>query len=159
MEMHQMNRRIFLKGTLAGSAMAAAVGAGLVTPSRVLAAWPKDAMLSDSVEEGLSNLFGDSSMQESGDVELTAPDIAENGAVVPITVESSMDNVESVSIMVKGAGSPVAGHYELTSRAHPMISTRIKMGDTADVLGVVRANGTTYVARREVKVTVGGCGG
>ncbi|MGM0476649.1 MAG: thiosulfate oxidation carrier protein SoxY [Pseudomonadota bacterium] len=154
-----MNRRIFLKGTLAGSAMAAAVGAGLVTPSRVLANWPEDAMLSESVDEALDNLFGSSSMEESGDVELTAPDIAENGAVVPITVETGMDNVESVSIMVEGANSPVAGHYDLASNAHPMISTRIKMGETADVLGVVRANGTTYVARREVKVTVGGCGG
>lgn len=154
-----MNRRIFLKGTLAGSAMAAAVGAGLVTPSRVLANWPEDAMLSESVDEALNSLFGSSSLEESGDVELTAPDIAENGAVVPITVETGMDNVDSVSIMVEGAGSPVAGHYELTSNAHPMISTRIKMGETADVLGVVRANGTTYVARREVKVTVGGCGG
>ncbi len=154
-----MNRRIFLKGTLAGSAMAAAVGAGLVTPSRVVAAWPEDAMLSESVEDGLNSLFGDSSMQESGDVEITAPDIAENGAVVPITVETGMDNVEAVSIIVDGAGSPMAGHYELGSKAHPMVSTRIKMGETADVIGVVRANGTNYMARREVKVTVGGCGG
>lgn len=154
-----MNRRIFLKGTLAGSAMAVAVSAGLVTPRRVVAAYPGEAINADSMSGALNTLFGDSSVEESGRVEITAPDIAENGAVVPITVSTDMDNVESVSIVVEGANTPLAGHYDLGANTHGMVSTRIKMGETDNVIGLVRAGGKNYMAKREVKVTIGGCGG
>ena len=154
-----MNRRIFLKGTLAGSAMAAAVGAGLVTPGRVLAAWPKEAFQAESVNSALDNLFGDTAMEAADNINIKAPDIAENGAVVPITVDTDMDGVESIAIISEKNPTPLTSHFKLADNAHGFVSTRIKMGETSDVIALVRANGTSYTARKEVKVTIGGCGG
>jgi sulfur-oxidizing protein SoxY len=154
-----MNRRIFLKGTLAGSAMAAAVGAGLVTPGRVLAAWPKEAFEAESVNNALDNLFGDTSMEAADNINIKAPDIAENGAVVPITVDTDMDGVESIAIISEKNPTPLTSHFKLADNTHGFVSTRIKMGETSDVIALVRANGTSYTARKEVKVTIGGCGG
>lgn len=153
-----MNRRIFLKGTLAGSAMAAAVGAGLVTPSTVLAR-SADAFDAESVDDALDNLFGDTDMEESDDINIKAPDIAENGAVVPITVDTSMDGVESIAIISEKNPTPLTSNFKLADNTHGFVSTRIKMGETSDVIALVRANGTNYTARKEVKVTIGGCGG
>jgi sulfur-oxidizing protein SoxY len=154
-----MNRRIFLKGTLAGSAMAAAVGAGLVTPGRVLAAWPKEAFQAESVNSALDNLFGDTAMEAADNINIKAPDIAENGAVVPITVDTDIDGVESIAIISEKNPTPLTSNFKLADNTHGFVSTRIKMGETSDVIALVRANGTSYTARKEVKVTIGGCGG
>ena len=81
-----MQRRTFLRGTLAGSAIGVAVGAGLLTPQAVLGAWPKKAFEAKKVGDALDALFGSSDAAASGDIKIKAPDIAENGAVVPITV-------------------------------------------------------------------------
>jgi sulfur-oxidizing protein SoxY len=153
-----MNRRIFLKGTLAGSAMAAAVGAGLVTPSTVLARSAK-AFEAESVNGALDNLFGDTAMEAADNINIKAPDIAENGAVVPITVDTDMDGVESIAIISEKNPTPLTSNFKLASNTHGFVSTRIKMGETSDVIALVRANGTSYTARKEVKVTIGGCGG
>ena len=78
-----MQRRTFLKGSLASSAVAVAVGAGLLSPRAVLAAWPKQAFEARSVQDAMSSLFGSAQSAPSGDIKIKAPDIAENGAVVP----------------------------------------------------------------------------
>ena len=153
-----MNRRIFLKGTLAGSAMATAIGAGLVTPSTVLAR-SADAFKAESVDNALDNLFGDTSMEAADNINIKAPDIAENGAVVPITVDTDIDGVESIAIISEKNPTPLTSNFKLSSNTHGFVSTRIKMGETSDVIALVRANGTSYTARTQVKVTVGGCVG
>ncbi|MFW5910760.1 MAG: thiosulfate oxidation carrier protein SoxY [Thiohalospira sp.] len=153
-----MNRRIFLKGTLAGSAMATAIGAGLVTPSTVLARSAK-AFDAESVDNALDHLYGDTSMEDDDSIKIKAPDIAENGAVVPITVESDRDDIESIAIISEKNPTPLTSRFKLGDKTHGFVSTRIKMGETSDVIALVRANGTSYTARKEVKVTVGGCGG
>ena len=154
-----MQRRSFLKGTLAGSAVAVAVGAGLLSPRTVLAAWPKAAFEAKNVEDAMNKLFGSAENTPSGDIKIKAPDIAENGAVVPVSVNTSLGNVDSIAVIAEKNGTPLASNFKLGASAIPNVSTRIKMGKTSDVIAVVKANGKAYSARKNVKVTIGGCGG
>jgi len=154
-----MQRRSFLKGTLAGSAVAVAVGAGLLSPRTVLAAWPKAAFEAKSVNDAMKGLFGSADNTPSGDIKIKAPDIAENGAVVPVSVSTSLGNVDSIAVIAEKNGTPLASNFRLGASAIPNVSTRIKMGKTSDVIAVVKANGKAYSARKNVKVTIGGCGG
>ena len=154
-----MQRRSFLKGTLAGSAVAVAVGAGLLSPRAVLAAWPKAAFEAKSVNDAMKGLFGSADNTPSGDIKIKAPDIAENGAVVPVSVSTTMGNVASIAVIAEKNGTPLASNFKLGANALPNVSTRIKMGKTSDVIAVVKANGKAYSARKNVKVTIGGCGG
>ena len=154
-----MQRRSFLKGTLAGSAVAVAVGAGLLSPRTVLAAWPKAAFEAKNVEDAMNKLFGSAENTPSGDIKIKAPDIAENGAVVPVSVSTSLGNVDSIAVIAEKNGTPLASNFKLGANAIPNVSTRIKMGKTSDVIALVKANGKAYSARKNVKVTIGGCGG
>ena len=152
-------RRVFLRGTLAGSAVAVAVGAGLVTPREVLAAWPQAAFQAKNVDDALTSLMGTTQTQASNSITIKAPDIAENGAVVPITVTADMPGVESITLLAEKNASPLVAGFKMTPKTEGFVSTRIKMGSTSDVIAVVKAGGKTYSARKEIKVTIGGCGG
>jgi sulfur-oxidizing protein SoxY len=154
-----MKRRSFLQGTLAGGAIAVAVGAGLLSPRQVLAAWPKGAFEAKSVPDALKDLFGDAGSTTSGDIKIKAPDIAENGAVVPVNVTTSLSGVSAIAIIAEKNGTPLAANFELAANAKSDIATRIKMSETSDVIAVVKAGGKMYSARKNVKVTIGGCGG
>ena len=154
-----MQRRTFMKGTLAGSTVAIAVSAGLLSPRAVLAAWPKSAFDAKNVQDALSGLLGSADTSPSGDIQIKAPDIAENGAVVPVSVTTSIAGISSIAILAEKNGSPLAANFELASNAKGFVSTRIKMGKTSDVIAVVKAGGKAYSARKNVKVTIGGCGG
>ena len=87
------------------------------------------------------------------------PDIAENGAVVPVTVSTDMADVESISVVVDNNPTPLAASFEMSSRTPPSVSVRIKMGQSSNVQAVVKAGGKLYSTSKEVKVTIGGCGG
>ena len=153
-----MQRRTFMKGTLAASGVAVAVGAGLLSPRAVLAAWPKSAFEAKSVPDALSGL-GISTTATSGDIQIKAPDIAENGAVVPVTVKTSIAGVSGISIFAEKNNSPLTSNFNLKGSAQGFVATRIKMQKTSAVIAVVKAGGKAYSARKEVKVTIGGCGG
>lgn len=154
-----LNRRVFLKGALASSVVAVAAGAGLLRPTRVLAAeWPKDAFAAKSVADVIKSLHGGGQAASSGDVKLKAPIQAENGAVVPITVSTSLPNVQAISILVAKNATPLVANTEITG-AGGFFSTRMKMAESSDVQVVVKAGGKLYTAKQMVKVTVGGCGG
>ena len=152
-------RRILLKGSLAAGAVGAAVGAGLLTPRAVLAAWPEAAFKAGSVEDALNALLGSSTHEASDDIKIKAPDIAENGAVVPVTVESGIEGISSISIIAAGNQTPLIASFELGEGAVGFVSTRIKMAKTADVVAVVQTEGGLLSAAKAVKVTIGGCGG
>lgn len=154
-----VKRRTLLQGSMAAGAVAVAVGAGLLTPRMVLAAWPKEAFNAESVDAALQSLLDTASTKESDKITVKAPDIAENGAVVPVSVMADLEGVESISILAAGNQSPLTSEFLPGARAKPDVSTRIKMGKTADVIAVVKANGEVYSAKKEVKVTIGGCGG
>lgn len=147
----QTTRRLFLQ--------AAALGTALLALPKTLLAWPKSAFESDSPDKAMTELFGSSTTTASDAVTLTAPDIAENGAVVPITVATSLEGVEAIGIIVTENPSPLVAAFDLTPDSVPEVSTRIKMGKTSDVMAVVKANGKLYSASKNVKVTIGGCGG
>ena len=152
-------RRSFLKSSAAAGAVGIAVSAGLMTPRAVFAAWPKAAFEATDVDAALKGAIGGSSAAESGDIKLKAPDIAENGAVVPVTVTSGIEGTESISILVPKNNTPLAASFKLGGRTGNYVSTRIKMSKTSDVVVVVKAGGKLYSAKKEVKVTIGGCGG
>ncbi|MDT8404271.1 thiosulfate oxidation carrier protein SoxY [Sulfuriflexus sp.] len=154
-----MERRTFLKGSMAGSAVAVAVGAGLLTPQSVLAAWPKAAFEAKGVDSAMSTLFGTTAAAASTDIKIKAPDIAENGAVVPVSVTAGHPGIESISILAAANASPLCASFDLGSSAEGFVSTRIKMGKTSQVIAVVKAGGKVYSASKDVKVTIGGCGG
>jgi len=154
-----MQRRTFLQGSLAGSAVAVAVGAGLLSPRAVLAAWPQGAFEAKSVQDAMNGLFGAADSTTSGDISIKAPDIAENGAVVPVSVDTSISGANRIAILAEKNGQPLAASFDLGASAKGSVSTRIKMGKTSDVIAVVDAGGKRYAARKNVKVTIGGCGG
>jgi len=153
-----IKRRVFLKSSVASGAVATAVGAGLLTPQMVLAEWNKAAFESKTVEDVVKNLGLDGG-EESADINIKAPDIAENGAVVPVTVDVSMDGVENIAFIVKENPSPLVATFSMGEGGVPFARTNIKMGKTSDVIAMVTAGGKTYMAKKEVKVTIGGCGG
>ena len=150
-------RRILLKGSLAAGAVGMAIGAGLLTPRQVLAAWPEAAFNAQSVDDALKGLLGNSAHEPSDKIDLKAPDIAENGAVVPVTVETTLEGASSITLVAASNMMPLVASFELGKGALPFISTRIKMGKTANLIALVKAGDKVYSASREVKVTVGGC--
>ncbi len=154
-----MKRRVFLKGSLASGMVAVAVGAGLISPRQVLAAWPKSAFEAKSVNDAMKGLHNTDLAPASDAIKLDAPDIAENGAVVPVKVNVDMKDVESITIFAEKNQTPLIASFNLAAGTQGYISTRIKMGQTSNVIAVVKAGGKVFSARKEVKVTIGGCGG
>ena len=157
--MINMKRRTFLKGSVAAGAVSAAVGAGLLTPRMVLAAWPTNAFQAKSVDSALDALSGSHALEGSDKISIRAPDIAENGAVVPVSVTTTIDGVESISILAEKNATPLTASFVLGPTTEGFVSTRIKMGKTSSVIAVVKAGGKLYSTGKEVKVTIGGCGG
>jgi len=152
-----MNRRTLLKSTLAVGAVSVAACAGLLTPMRVMAAYPKAAFEARDSAAALSEALGSNSYEQSSDIKIKAPDIAENGSVVPVTVSTGMA-AESISLLADANNTPLVGSFNLGA-AEAYVSTRIKMGKTGNVIAVVKSGGKLYANKKEVKVTIGGCGG
>jgi len=152
-------RRKFVKTTAFLSVGATLAGSGLLIPQRALGAYAADAFAARDVAGAVSGSLGSSDYSASDAVMLKAPDIAENGAVVPVTVSSTMANVDAISIIAASNPGPLTSTYQLSAACEPFVSTRIKMAKTGDVIAIVKANGKLYSATKEVKVTIGGCGG
>jgi sulfur-oxidizing protein SoxY len=157
--MTDMKRRMLLKGSLAAGTVGAALGAGLLTPQSVLAAWNEKAFGAKDVGGALNSLYGSDAVEDSDAIKIKAPDIAENGAVVPITIETGLNGVTNISLIVASNNTPLVASFNLSEEALPFVSTRVKMGKTGDVVAVVKADGKMLTARKSVKVTIGGCGG
>ncbi len=152
-------RRSFIKSSAAAGAFGVAVGAGLIAPRAVLAAWPKAAFEAKEVNAAVQGAFGSSAMAESSDITLKAPEIAENGAVVPITVTSKIPNTESISLLISENPTPLTATFHLGSNTEGFVSTRVKMSKTSDVVAVVKSGDKLFSTKLTVKVTIGGCGG
>jgi sulfur-oxidizing protein SoxY len=151
-------RRLFLKFAGSSSALFVAAAAGLLKTGITWAApWNKNAFEAKAVAEALKGL-GASGLIESKDIIITAPDIAENGAIVPVAVTSRIPNTQSIAIIAEKNPFPLAASFDIMAGGDSYVSTRLKMGQTSDVRAVVKADGKFYTASKEVKVTVGGCG-
>jgi len=151
-------RRKILKGAGAASLVSVAVAAGVLKPGAVYAAgWNKAAFEAKDLAGALSGVGGAGA--ESGQITVKAPDIAENGAVVPVEIISAIPGTERIVIVAEKNGMPLVADFGLMNGAEGYVSTRIKMGTTSNVRAIVKAGGKTYTAAKEVKVTIGGCGG
>lgn len=151
-------RRTFLHQTARVGALAAAWSAGLLASGWAWAAtWNKAGFESKTLADVMKSL-GATGALESKEIAITAPDIAENGAVVPIAVTSRLANTQQISIVAEKNPFPLAATFDLTGVGEGYVSARIKMGQTSDVWAVVKAEGKYYIAKKEVKITVGGCG-
>lgn len=150
-----INRRTVIKAVAAGSAL---MGAGVLMPRLAMAAWNTEAFKADNQGTAMQALLG-AEPAASGDVNLKAPSIAENGAVVPVTVKTSAANVESISLFVEGNPTPLVAEFMIPAGTSPEISTRIRMGKTSMITAVVKADDKLMSASQETKVTIGGCGG
>ena len=120
--------------------------------------YPEDAFKQKSSEDAIKALYGKAA-EASDKVKLDAPEIAENGAVVPIAVSSTLADVTSISILVADNPNALAASYKIPAGTIPNVANRLKMAKTSNVIAVVEAGGKLYSATKEVKVTVGGCGG
>ncbi|MFQ5938017.1 MAG: thiosulfate oxidation carrier protein SoxY [Acidiferrobacterales bacterium] len=149
-------RRVFLKGAAAGSVAAAIAGSGwLRSPSALAADWPKTAFTAASTTDALTALYGTSDASASEAIRVKAPAQAENGALVPVEVSTTLPNVDSIAITVDRNPRPFVCRMSF-SGAEPFIGVRIKMRQTSAVRCVVRSEGKLYVKTQLVKVTVGG---
>ncbi len=149
------SRRRFLLGTLAS----ALGGVLLYLPRLAVAAWPIEAFRERNSHGALRALFGDGETVEAGDkIQLSVTDLAENGAVVPVTIESSLPQVEAILILVEKNPSALVAHFKLGSNVNPFIKANIKMAQTSHVTAVVVAGGRRYSTRKKVRVILNGCG-
>ena len=148
-----MQRRLFLKNAVASSIAVTAISAGLLTPVSVFAAtgdWKKAS------DNALSALRG----AGKGSFKFKAPKIAENGSVVPLEVDATnMSGVTNISFLTTKNSTPLSGSYNFSGGALGFVAVRVKMGQTSPVAAVVTAGGKAVVLTKEVKVTIGGCGG
>jgi sulfur-oxidizing protein SoxY len=152
-------RRTILKGAVAGGL--AGLGFGSF-PFPVFAAdakdWPADAFKQKGEDAALKTLYGKTA-EPSAKISLDAPEIAENGAVVPIAVTSTLPKVTGIAILVLENPNTLAAAYKIPEGTEAAVANRLKMAKTSKVVAVVESNGKLYSATKEVKVTVGGCGG
>ena len=150
-----ISRRSVLKAVFTGGTIA---GLGVMMPKVALAAWNKAAFDTDNQDTAMGALY-DSAPAASAEVNLKAPDIAENGAVVPVTVSSAMADVKSIAVFVEGNPNPLAAQFMIPAGTKAEVSCRIRMGKTSAVTAVVETASGIFSASKEVKVTIGGCGG
>ncbi len=153
-------RRLVLKG----AGLVALVGLGhlpfAMTPALAAAndKWPEEAFKQKAEADAIKALYGKTA-EASDKVKLDAPEIAENGAVVPVSVSTTLMDVTSISFLVADNPSALAASYNILPGTVPSVANRLKMAKTSNVTAIVEAGGKLYSASKEVKVTVGGCGG
>jgi len=157
-----MNRRNMLQRSGGLAVLGLAVAAGLVKPGRAFAqqaAWNKAAFDTKSLADAVKAMGG-STPVESKDIQfINTPDIAENGAVVPFTIQSKIPHTQQIALLVEKNPNILAANFTIPDGTEPWINTRAKMGQTSNVIALVKADGKYYYAAKEVKVTLGGCGG
>ena len=153
-----MKRRSFLKGSLATSTLTIAASAGLLQSSTVFAEYPQAAFDADDAAMAVEGVLGAGEAADSGDIVLKAPVQAENGAVVPIKVTTSVP-AEAIAVVVEGNPKPLVLSATLGEGANGLLSGRIKMGKSSNVIAYAKTANGIIKTSQEIKVTVGGCGG
>jgi sulfur-oxidizing protein SoxY len=150
------NRRDVLR---ISAVLGIAFTSGLLKPTDVFAAdWDQKVFDAKSLQDAVRELGADKFV-ESQDVSLSGPDIAENGAVVPVSMDSKVPNTEFMAILVDNNPNAMAAGFTIPAGTEPSISTRIKMGGTSKVHALAKVDGKWLIATKEIKVTLGGCGG
>ncbi|MBL8327573.1 MAG: thiosulfate oxidation carrier protein SoxY [Rubrivivax sp.] len=149
-------RREMLSTSATLAALMASVG---LLPTQAQAAWSKEAFDAKTLAEAVKGLGGGAPVL-SKDVTITGPDIAENGAVVPVGASTSLPGVKRLALMVEKNPNALAAVFDVSDAVDANISTRVKMGQSSNVFAVAIMNdGKVLYAQKEIKVTLGGCGG
>jgi len=153
-------RRHTLKAGGGMTLLALVAAAGWLRPEDAQAqTWNKSAFDTHSMDETMKALGGGAPAQSKDIAFVSTPDIAENGAVVPVAVTSAIPRTESIAILIEKNPNMLSAVFDLPDGTEPAISTRVKMAQTSNVYALVKADGKYYVAAKEIKVTLGGCGG
>ena len=153
------NRREFLKQGSRLALLGGLIASGLAGVSRAMAAeWNRAAFTAKTLTDALAN-SGYKGATHSNDIVLKVPDIAENGAVVPVEVTSNIPGTTSIAIFSQDNPNPLVAEFTFLPGAVPFVSTRIKMAKTSQVQVAVKAGGKVFMNAKSVKVTAGGCGG
>jgi sulfur-oxidizing protein SoxY len=153
-------RRDCLKQGGGVTVLALLAAAGWVAPGTAFGeTWNKSAFDTHSLDETVKALGGGGPVPSRDFVFFSTPDIAENGAVVPIGVTSNVPKTESIAILIEKNPNTLAAVFDIPPGTEPSLSTRVKMGQSSNVYALVKADGKYYVASKEIKVTLGGCGG
>ena len=154
-----MKRRSFLKSTFVAGATGVAVSASVLIPSIALAEkHANDPFAATSLDDALK-LLGATGAETSDKIKLKAPEIAENGAVVPVGVTSEIEGTTEIFVITAENPTPLSAKYTFGEGAMPTVKSRFKMGKTTDVVALVKAGDKFHMAKANVKVTKGGCGG
>ena len=156
-----MNRREALKTSGGSMALAIVASAGLLSSTSAAAAetWNKSAFEVKTLNEVVKAMGGTAATESKDITFVNAPDIAENGAVVPVGATSKLPKTESISILVEKNPNALSASFMIPEGTEPTVSTRVKMSQTSNVYALVKADGKYFYAVKEVKVTLGGCGG
>jgi sulfur-oxidizing protein SoxY len=155
--MHSGRRKV-LQGTGGLAVMGLAMAAGLLKPGVARADWNKEAFTTKSFDEAVKAMGG-SQPSESKDIVINSPDIAENGAVVPFAITSKLPDTRSIALLIEKNPNILAAEFDIPQGTEPWINTRVKMGQTSRVIALVKSGDKYYYNAKEVKVTLGGCGG
>ena len=150
-------RQVLYAGGGAGF-LAELASLGLLRPAAAREQTPRAGFVAKTVADVLS-ASGLAGAADSAQVQLEAPEIAENGAVVPLKISSDLPRVDRIAILVEKNPVILSALFDLPEGTDPSIATRVKMAETCRIIAVVRSDGKAYLASKEVKVTVGGCGG
>src|SRR5918992_4951389 len=138
--------------------LVAALAAVAAKPLAALAAWNENAFGAKTPQDALKGI-GAANPAPSKDIVIEAPQIAENGAVVPIEITSNIPGTTAIAVVLEKNPFPLAAKFDFKEGALPYVKVNVKMAETSNVRVVAAAGGKHHFATREVKVTIGGCGG
>lgn len=138
---------------------AALAGVAVLRPLSVFAAERNQKAFEAKTLDAVLQAYGGAGSSESTDIALTTPEIAENGAVVPVTVESALPGTRAISILVEKNPSVLAAHFDIPEGTDPYVSARVKVAETCNVIALVQTADGYFHTQKPVKVTLGGCGG
>ena len=148
------NKRIFIKHTIS-----LFITVIIANATKVFAAWPQELFNEKNSDVAINSLANNGDIKESELITIKAPDIAENGGVVPVTVSTDLEKVRNISILVENNPSPLTSSFNFNDHLTPYVSTRVKMAKTSNIIAIVTTENGNFRASRNIKVTIGGCGG
>lgn len=153
-----IQRRKVLSGTVAIAAFGSGSLLQLLAVRSARADWPSEAFESADAKQALELLLEKTPL-DSSEIEIRAPEIAENGAVVPVRVSTTLNKTRSIAIVIPNNPTPLIANYELSTSALPEIATRVKMAEDSEIVAIVSTDSGVYTSKKAVAVSVGGCGG
>jgi sulfur-oxidizing protein SoxY len=153
-----LSRREFVCTTGCAALATTATAAGLLVPSRASAALPRETYGAQSLGEAVNAVLGTSQMPSDEDVHLSVPELVEVADYVPVSVDTALDNVQSITLAFEHNPNPIIASFQLDPQLVPYVATRVRLAEAGDLHGLVKAGDFVHRATKKVAVTIGGCG-